>query len=95
MVVSVETLTIMDTSKMMVTRKLPRIKRKVLQKQLMPLVTQKMEVNKEKEQFLRFLLHQANKVAHKTTMMARRRRLKLLAKRSDLLVCSRNRMDLN
>ena len=95
MVVSVETLTIMDTSKMMVTRKLPRIKRKVLQKQLMQLVTQKMEVNKEKEQFLRFLQHQASKVAHKTTMMARRRRLKLLAKRSDLLVCSRNRMDLN
>ena len=95
MVVSVETLTIMDTSRMTVTRKLPRIKRKVLQKQLMPLATQKMEVNKEKEQFLRFLQHQANKVVHKTTMMARKRRLKLLAKRSDLLIWLSYPMQIN
>ena len=62
----------------------PKIKRRALPKPQMEPATQKMEANKEKEQSLKFLPPQANKAAHRIMMMARRRRPKHPAKKSDL-----------
>ena len=80
-----ETSTIMDTLMTEVTiKKHLKIKRKVLPKPQTAPATPKKEANKEKELSSRFLQLQANKAAHKIMMMARKRRLKHPAKRSDL-----------
>lgn len=65
-------------------RKHLKIKRKVLPKPQMAPAIPKKEANKEKELSSRFLQPQANKVVHKIMMMARKRRLKHPAKKSDL-----------
>jgi hypothetical protein len=84
MVDSVETSTTMDTLKTMATKKHLKTKRRALQKPPTPPATPKMEANKVRAQSSRFLQPQANKVVLRTTTMARKRRLKLLTKRSDL-----------
>jgi len=82
MVASVETSTIMVTLKTEAMIRKPKIRRRVLPKLQMEPVTQKMEARKELS--LKFLQPQANKAAHRIMMMARRRRLRHPARRSDL-----------
>jgi len=85
MVDSAETSTTMDTlmTEVMIRKHL-RIRRKVLPRPLMAPATPKKEANKEKELSSRFLQPQASKVVLRITTMARKRRLRHPAKKSDL-----------
>ena len=74
-----------STSMMTVIKKEQRTKRRESQKPATAPVTPKMEVNKEKEQFLKFLQLPANKVELRTTTMERKRRPQLHQRRSEVL----------
>jgi len=85
MVDSAETSTIMAILTMVVmTKRHLKIKRRALRKPQMLPATLKKVANKEKVLCLKFLQPLANKAAHKTMMMERKRKLKHQAKRSDL-----------